>query len=680
MTHTLESGAILEGRYEIQHRLGQGGMGAVYLARDIRLDVRCAVKETFYTTPEALDQFEREARLLAKLKHPHLPHVTDYFDEQGRYYLVMEYISGKDLARWRVQRGAPSNRQVTMWACQLLDALNYLHRRRPPVIHRDIKPENIKLTPEGQAVLVDFGIAKIFDPSGMTTTGAKAISPGYSPPEQYSQAQRTDARSDIYGLGATFYYVLTGRCPPEAVERFAGENLPPLSHFCRVDPKLERVILRALAMDPRRRWPDASAMRAALEQLTLLPLEDDLGAPAEAEPALKLVLEDGREYPLRPGGTLRLGRAADNDIVLREEQVSRHHAEIRTDPRGSAIIDLASTNKTFLDGRRLTPHKPYPAAMGARVRMGEHVVFDIERGEVAREADDALSPETNIRAELRTVAPEPRDQERAREADRRPIAPPSPPVTSEPRGSSSSSGIPPRFLAMGAAAALVLVAMIVGSALLLVRDPAPDHDTTPLPGEPTFTPTVEEIIAADPTSTPAGGVEEEEEEEGMQPTSTIAPGQPTSTVAPGQPTSTPRPTPVDTPTPEPTPAPACVRAAPTLKQPADESSHYSGMEIEFVWEDGNLCEGERWRVWIYGPGLDKYCEAELGQTRTSCQVNTDPGEYNWRVDGVSPNGSAIPGVSSSARRINIQAAPDQPGPGPTEGPTEEPTEEPTKEG
>ncbi len=643
MTHTLESGAILEGRYEIQHRLGQGGMGAVYLARDTRLDVRCAVKETFYTTPEALDQFEREARLLAKLKHPHLPHVTDYFDEQGRYYLVMEYISGKDLARWRVQRGAPSNRQVTMWACQLLDALNYLHRRRPPVIHRDIKPENIKLTPEGQAVLVDFGIAKIFDPSGMTTTGAKAISPGYSPPEQYSQAQRTDARSDIYGLGATFYYVLTGRCPPEAVERFAGENLPPLSHFCRVDPKLERVILRAMAMDPRRRWPDASAMRAALEQLTLLPLEDDLGAPAEAEPALKLVLQDGREYPLRPGGTLRLGRAADNDIVLREEQVSRYHAEIRTDPRGSAIIDLASTNKTFLDGRRLTPHKPYPAAMGARVRMGEHVVFDIERGEVAREADDALSPETNIRAELRTVAPEPRDQERAREADRRPIAPPSPPVTSEPRGSSSSSGIPPRFLAMGAAAALVLVAMIVGSALLLGRDPTPDE--TPLPGEPTFTPTVEEIIAADPTSTPAGGGVEEE---GMQPT---------STVAPGYPTSTPRPEPSATPTPEPTPAPACVRAAPQLVEPADESSHYSGMEIEFVWEGGNLCEGERWRVGIFGHGLERYCEAAPGQTRVSCQVNADPGEYDWRVEGVRPDGSVIQGTQSSGRVLYINPPP-----------------------
>ena len=132
---------------------------------------------------------------------------------------------------------------------------------------------------------------------------------------------------------------------------------------------------------------------------------------------------------------------------------------------------------------------------------------------------------------------------------------------------------------------------------------------------------------------------------------------PTSTVAPGQPTSTPRPTPVDTPTPEPTSAPACVRAAPQLVEPADESSHYSGMEIEFVWEGGNLCEGERWRVWIYGQGREIFCAVEPGQTRTSCQVNADPGEYNWRVEGVRPDRSPISGALSSARRINIQAVP-----------------------
>ncbi|NBD36504.1 MAG: hypothetical protein GVY30_10985, partial [Chloroflexi bacterium] len=144
----------------------------------------------------------------------------------------------------------------------------------------------------------------------------------------------------------------------------------------------------------------------------------------------------------------------------------------------------------------------------------------------------------------------------------------------------------------------------------------------------------------------------------------------------GQPTSTPRPEPSATPTPEPTPAPACVRAAPQLVSPVDQSSHYSGMEIEFVWEGGQLCEGDRWRVGIYGQGMERYCEAASGQTRASCQVNADPGEYNWRVEGVRPDGRAIPGVMSSARRIYIQAVPDQPGP----GPTEEPTEEPTKEG
>ena len=178
MTQQLEPGALLERRYRIRQLLGHGGMGAVYLAQDTRLDVLCAVKEAFYTTPEALAQFEREAQLLAKLKHPHLPRVTDYFAEQARYYLVMEYIPGEDLLTWRAQRDAPTDRQVTAWACQLLDALAYLHGLQPPVIHRDIKPANIKLTAEGQVVLVDFGIAKVFDPDGLTTTGAKAISPG----------------------------------------------------------------------------------------------------------------------------------------------------------------------------------------------------------------------------------------------------------------------------------------------------------------------------------------------------------------------------------------------------------------------------------------------------------------------------------------------------------------------
>ena len=163
---TLETGSVLNNRYRIVKQLGQGGFGAVYRAWDISLERPCAIKENLGTTDEAQRQFKREATILANVVHPNLPRVTDHFIIQGQgQYLVMDYVEGEDLQSMLERTGAPlPTHQVLSWIGQVCDALSYLHSQNPPIIHRDIKPANIRITPGGQAMLVDFGIAKIFDP------------------------------------------------------------------------------------------------------------------------------------------------------------------------------------------------------------------------------------------------------------------------------------------------------------------------------------------------------------------------------------------------------------------------------------------------------------------------------------------------------------------------------------
>jgi len=182
----LEPNTLLNNRYRIREQLGSGGMGAVYQAHDENLDVEVAVKENFFVSEESARQFRREARVLFELKHPGLPSVIDQFTvpNQGQY-LVMDYIQGQDARQILEHTGGPLEQaEVMRWAKEILEALQYLHTRRPPIIHRDLKPANIKITPGGQAMLVDFGLAKELDPTKSTTVGAKAFTPGFAPPEQ----------------------------------------------------------------------------------------------------------------------------------------------------------------------------------------------------------------------------------------------------------------------------------------------------------------------------------------------------------------------------------------------------------------------------------------------------------------------------------------------------------------
>ncbi len=277
---TLKTGDVLQNRYRVVRLVGQGGFGAVYRAWDVNVSQPVALKENLGVGGEAQRQFEREATLLAGLRHPNLPRVTDQFIISGQgQYLVMDYVEGKSLAALLAERGRPlPEADALAWVRQVCDALTYLHARPSPIIHRDIKPENIIVTADNRAMLVDFGISKVFVAGGQTTVGAMAVTPGFSPPEQYGGGG-TDARSDIYALAATLYKLLTGQTPPESVEVMAAEVRVPPAHELNpsVNPTIAEAIARAMTPQMSRRTANAAAFAAEL-----LPRAGASPAPAAA--------------------------------------------------------------------------------------------------------------------------------------------------------------------------------------------------------------------------------------------------------------------------------------------------------------------------------------------------------------------------------------------------------------
>lgn len=261
----LASGTLLNDRYRIERILGQGGMGAVYLAHDDNLGVECAVKENLNVSPESERQFKREANLLASLRHPNLPRVTNHFVLGGQQYLVMDYIEGEDLKE-RLLRDHPlKEADVVRWAAQICEALTYLHGLNPPVVHRDIKPGNIKLNAQGEAILVDFGIAKATATGSKTTAAASAFTPGYAPPEQYGMG-RTDPRTDQFALASTLYALLTGQTPPDSMERLLGnlDLTPPEAYRPDLSRPVCAAIVRGMALKPDDRFPTVADFKAAL--------------------------------------------------------------------------------------------------------------------------------------------------------------------------------------------------------------------------------------------------------------------------------------------------------------------------------------------------------------------------------------------------------------------------------
>lgn len=280
MPQPLKNGEVLRDRYKIQQRIGQGGTGSIYLADDIRLEGRlCALKEVEYdrilppdVLEQAREQFFREASVLARLDHPNLPKVSDFFTHSERDYLVMDYVPGMDLRERmleaRREKTFLPEKEVLHWAVQLADALHYLHHQDPPIIHRDIKPSNLKLTPSGLLKLVDFGLVKIMAPDEVTITVIQGQGTAlYTPLEQYGgDDSHTDPRADIFSFGSTLYHLLTNEPPAEARRRFLdARNLtPPREINPNISARVEKAVLWAMSLHPDNRPKNVADFRDAL--------------------------------------------------------------------------------------------------------------------------------------------------------------------------------------------------------------------------------------------------------------------------------------------------------------------------------------------------------------------------------------------------------------------------------
>jgi serine/threonine-protein kinase len=301
----LKNGEVLHDRYKVRERIGQGGAGSIYLADDLRLEGRlCALKEVEYDLAlpenirdEARQQFLREATILARLDHPNLPKVSDFFSNGPRDYLVMDYIPGDDLrtimSEARRQKTYLAEREVLNWMQQLASALAYLHSQQPPIIHRDIKPSNLKITPTGLLKLVDFGLVKIMAPNEeVTITVIQGQGTAlYTPLEQYgSDETHTDARSDIYSFGATLYHLLTDEPPADARKRFLQPSslTPPRELNPSLSPRTEKAILWAMELHPNDRPESIEVLNSFLFGESELPTRQQALGSAFDIPRLEL--------------------------------------------------------------------------------------------------------------------------------------------------------------------------------------------------------------------------------------------------------------------------------------------------------------------------------------------------------------------------------------------------------
>lgn len=379
----LAEGTLLENRYRIDGLIAEGGMGAIYLGFDVKLDISVAIKENFMATSYNVEQFQQEARILARLQHQSLPRVIDHFSFDGQQYLVMDFIEGQDL--WDIVKAKQSpltEAQALDYIKQICQAVYYLHQQEPPIIHRDIKPQNIKVTPKDRAVLVDFGIAKIATEDNRTQTGARGITPGFSPPEQYSGSGTTPA-SDIYALGATLYALLTGKKPPDSISVLSGEvaYTPP----DQLNKQLSSLISQAIthAMQPRATdrpvsvtaWLEelAEAEQALANSLTQVTeaTADGQSLPETVLTVGWLIGPTGRSYPIKLG-SLTFGRAKQSDVVVNDQLASRYHAVLEFDGQQCRVYDEGSGNGTFVNDERVGS-EGHPFRVGDQLRIGETV-------------------------------------------------------------------------------------------------------------------------------------------------------------------------------------------------------------------------------------------------------------------------------------------------------------------
>ena len=268
----LEIGSIIDGKYKILNKIGQGGMSIVYLAMNERANKQWAIKEV---RKDGVKDYEvvkqgliAETDILKRLNHPNLPSIIDVIDREDTFLIVMDYIEGRTLDYWLKKEGAQPQERVVEWARQICDVLAYLHSRKPPIIYRDLKPANVMLKPDGQIEIIDFGTAREFKETSIEDTSCLGTQ-GYAAPEQYGGHGQTDARTDIYTLGATMYHLLTGHNP----------SLPPYEMYPirqwnpSLSSGLEQIVIKCTQRNPADRYQSCAELMYALEHFNELDIE-----------------------------------------------------------------------------------------------------------------------------------------------------------------------------------------------------------------------------------------------------------------------------------------------------------------------------------------------------------------------------------------------------------------------
>lgn len=433
----LAQGTLLADRYRIVKRIGGGGMGSVYLAEDQNLANRpLAVKEMIEmfaddsARAKAIEDFKREAELLARLDHPSIPTIYQHFfdSNRGRYYLVMKYIDGGDLAtRQRMMGGRVDEMTVTKWGLDACDVLDYIHSQEPPIIYRDLKPANLMIeTRSNRVMLVDFGIARFVAPTqkGVTAIGTM----GYAPPELF--AGNVEKRSDIYSLGATMFHLLTGQDPqdnPLLIFDFSKNPKPRVINPA-ISVEMEDMVCKAVEHKPENRFASAKAFGKELQRHLRYLIEgkrgespdismpptpfDTIASFAQAHTCsncgrelaaddvfcaycgtrqplkrttAKLIVmgtsEMSAHFPINVDGESLIGRLDPNRGIRPEVDLSRYDPAARVSRRHARIVsqgaqffieDLGSANGTFVNGSvKLSQGKPHMLSSGDELKLGE---------------------------------------------------------------------------------------------------------------------------------------------------------------------------------------------------------------------------------------------------------------------------------------------------------------------
>lgn len=316
----MEPGIVVGKRYQLLTKIGTGGMSTVYLALDTVLNKQWAAKEIKdVSDPEQreliVQSIVTEANMIKSFDHPAIPRIVDLVDESGTLYVIMDYVEGRSLSAVLATDGPQPEDEVVNWGLQLCDTLEYLHRRTPPVIYRDMKPSNVMLKPNGLVQIIDFGIAREYRDDGGSVTAAMGDTVqlgtrGYAPPEQYGGGGQTDARTDVYALGATMYTMLTGKNPAEPPYQI----LPLRQVDASLSPALERVIAKATQPDPVDRYQDCAEFAYALSHYR----EEDAGQRAELERVWKrfvgLVAASVVSLAVGAGGLIGYNVALNSDF------------------------------------------------------------------------------------------------------------------------------------------------------------------------------------------------------------------------------------------------------------------------------------------------------------------------------------------------------------------------------